>query len=117
MEFEQYTIALLVTPEEPPALSEDEAARLQDAHLNHLADLHEAGHLLAVGPLADPDGELRGLSLLCVDPDRARELKEADPAIQAGAFLLRVLPWSVPAGAMRFTPTFLPRSLADVRGH
>jgi hypothetical protein len=34
----------------------------QDAHLAYLAGLHEAGHLLAVGPSADPDGELRGLS-------------------------------------------------------
>jgi uncharacterized protein YciI len=26
----------------------------QDAHLAYLAGLHEAGHLLAVGPSADP---------------------------------------------------------------
>jgi hypothetical protein len=26
--------------------------------LRHLADLHGAGHQLAAGPLADPDGEL-----------------------------------------------------------
>ena len=116
MEFEHYTVALLVTNPEAPAFSDEESARLQDAHLAHLADLHAAGHLLAVGPLADPDGELRGLSILRVDPKQARELKEADPAVQAGVFKLRVIPWSVPAGAMHFTPTFLPRSAADVLG-
>ncbi len=115
MEFEHYTVALLVTNPDAPELDEAEAAALQDAHLSHLADLHEAGHLLAVGPLADPDGELRGLALLNVDAERARELKQADPAVRAGVFLLRVIPWSTPAGALHFTPTRLPRSMADVR--
>ena len=115
MEFETYTVALLVTNPDAPELDDSEAARLQDAHLNHLADLHEAGHLLAVGPLTDPDGELRGLSILKVDPERARELKEADPALQAGVFLLRVMPWNIPAGLLQFTPARVPRSMADVR--
>jgi uncharacterized protein len=115
MQFETYTVALLVTNPDAPELDEDEAARLQDAHLSHLADLHEAGHLLAVGPLSDPEGELRGLSILNVDPERARELKESDPAVQAGIFLLRVMPWMFPAGLVRFTPGRLPRSMAEVR--
>jgi uncharacterized protein YciI len=114
MEFETYTVALLVTNPDAPELDEAEAARLQDAHLSHLADLHDAGHLLAVGPLSDPDGELRGLSILNVPPDRARELKEADPALQAGVFLLRVMPWNVPAGLVHFAPARVPRSMAEV---
>jgi uncharacterized protein YciI len=116
VEFEHYTIALLVTNPAAPEFSEGERAALQDAHLSYLADLHEAGHLLAVGPLSDEQGELRGLSILNVDPQRARELKEADEAVRAGVFLVRTMPWSVPAGAMHFTPTFLPRSMADVLG-
>jgi len=114
MEFETYTIALLVTNPDAPELDEAEAARLQDAHMSHLADLHAAGHLVAVGPLSDPDGELRGLSILTVDPVRARELKAADPAVQAGRFLLRVMPWNVPAGLLHFTPGRVPRSVAEV---
>jgi uncharacterized protein len=116
VEFEHYTIALLVTNPNGPELSDSERAAIQDAHLSFLADLHDAGHLLAVGPLSDDRGELRGLSILDVDPERARELKAVDPAVRAGVFLVRTMPWNVPAGAMHFTPTFLPRSMADVLG-
>ena len=41
MDFDCYTVVLLVTPAEPPQLSEEETDRLQDAHLSHIADLHE----------------------------------------------------------------------------
>jgi uncharacterized protein len=116
MEFERYTVVLLVASPDAPALSDEEAAALQDEHLAHLASLHEAGHLLAVGPLADPEGELRGLSILSVDEQRARELTEADPAVRAGVYRIRVVPWRVPAGLMRFAPSVVPRSLADVIG-
>jgi uncharacterized protein YciI len=114
MEFENYTVVLLVTNPDAPELDEADAARLQDAHLDYLADLHEAGHLLAVGPLNDPEGELRGLSILNVEPERARELKEGDPAVRAGRYLLRVIPWTVPAGAVHFTKTRVPRSIREV---
>jgi uncharacterized protein len=116
VQFEHYTVALLVTNPDAPAFDDETAAALQDAHLSFLADLHEAGHLLAVGPVRDPAGELRGLSILNVDAERARELKEADPAVQAGAFRIRVMPWTVPAGALHFTPTRIPRSIAEVSG-
>jgi uncharacterized protein YciI len=116
MEFEHYTVALLVTNPDEPAWADGEREALQDAHLAHLADLHEAGHLLAVGPLADPDGELRGLLLFGCGAETARSLTAEDPAVIAGAFLVRVVPWSAPAGGMRFTPTRVPRSMADVRG-
>ena len=83
MEFDRYTLALLVTNPDAPDFDDEEAARLQDAHLSHLADLYAGGHLLAVGPLADPDG--------------------------------RVVPWTLPAGLLQFTPGRLPRSVAEVR--
>jgi uncharacterized protein YciI len=116
MEFDRFTVTLLVTNPDAPAFTDEEAAALQDAHLDHLATLHEAGHLLGAGPLRDPGGELRGLSILGVDVETARRLKEADPAVRAGMFLLRVVPWDVPAGAARFTPTRFPHSVADVLG-
>lgn len=116
VQFEQYTIVLLTTPASPPKVSAEERGRLQDAHLSYLADLHDQGHLLAVGPLSDPDGELRGLSIFNVDAVRARELKEVDEAVQAGVFDVRAIPWTVPAGAMQFSHTRLPRSMEDVLG-
>ncbi len=77
----------------------------------HLAGLHEAGHLLAAGPLMDE--KLRGLSILNVEPDEARRLEEQDPAVRAGKYSLHVVPWIVPAGAMSFSPTRFPHSVAD----
>jgi uncharacterized protein len=113
MDLDSYTIALLVKNPAGPHLREEDEAALQEAHMNHLADLHEAGHLLAAGPLA---GEiLRGLSILNVDPHRAQELTENDPAVRAGVYTIDAMPWLVPAGAMQFRRTRFPRSLADVR--
>jgi uncharacterized protein YciI len=110
MRFDEFTISLLVSG---PTPNND---RLQDAHLAHLADLHQAASLLAAGPLSDPAGELRGLSILNVPVDEARRLKEDDEAVRAGVFSVRVMPWRIPAGALSFSPTFFPRSIRDVVG-
>jgi uncharacterized protein YciI len=112
MDFDRFSAVLLILRDDAPEMSEAEAATLQDAHMAHLADLHDAGHLLAAGPLID--GHFRGLSILNVSPKIALELKEADPAVRAGKYDVRVLPWLVPGGAMHFTPTHFPRSMAEV---
>lgn len=118
MDFDRFTAVLLVTPEHPPELTEEEAGRLQDAHLAHLAELHDRGVLLAAGPvgsLDDPRRQYRGLSILDVDPEEALRLKRADPAVQAGVFDLVALPWMVPAGAIAHTDSAaFPRSMDDV---
>ena len=80
----------------------------------YLATLHEQGHLLAAGPLGH-DG-FRGLSILRGTVDEVRTLKEADPAVVAGRFSVVVIPWQVPAGAVHFTPTRFPHSIADAEG-
>ena len=116
MDFDRYTIVLLLSPDHPPELSDEVADRLQDAHLSHLADLHDRGVLLAAGPLGDPGSRrhYRGLSILRCDPDEALRLKGEDPAVRAGVFELVAMPWMLPAGAIHFTPTFFPRSTDDV---
>jgi uncharacterized protein YciI len=111
MEFDHLTVTLLVLKPDAPKLDEEAAAALQDAHMAHVADLHESGHLLAAGPLSDE--KFRGLSILRVDVDEARRLRESDPAVQAGRYSVEVMPWMVPAGAMSFTSTRFPRSLAE----
>ena len=116
MDFDSFTIALLILRPDAPQLDEEASAALQDAHMAHLAQLHEAGHLLAAGPLLDPDDSFRGLAILNVDVDRARDLTEADPAVQAGRFSVKLLPWMVPAGSMAFSPARFPRSMAEAQG-
>src|SRR5262245_60056178 len=110
MEFAECTIALLVSGPTP------NSDTLQDGHLAHLASLHDAGSLLAAGPLSDPAGELRGLSILGVPVDEARRLKEADEAVRAGVFSVRVMPWQIPAGAISFSRTLFPSSMREVTG-
>jgi uncharacterized protein YciI len=114
MQFDRFTVVLLIQRPDAPVLDEAAATALQDAHLAHLAKLHEDGYLLAAGPLGDE--ELRGLSIFTVEPERARELAEADPAVQAGRFALKVMPWMVPGGAVSFSPSRFPRSVAEARG-
>jgi uncharacterized protein YciI len=116
VDFDQLTVVLLVRGENVPDLTEEEERALQDAHLSHLADLHEAGHLAAAGPLRDPDSYYRGMSILTVSVDEARTLAEADPAVRAGKFRVIVLPWMVPGGALRFSATKFPRSIAEASG-
>lgn len=111
MNFDRYTVALLLKRQDAPQLDEDEEAALQDAHMAHLADLAEQGHLLVAGPLFDE--QYRGLSILNVSPEEARALKEADPAVQAGVYSVVAMPWMLPAGAMSFSRTRFPRSVAE----
>jgi uncharacterized protein len=114
MEFDQFTITLLTTGPSGAELDGESAARIQDAHLSYLADLHDAGQLLAAGPLVDP--HYRGLSILNVDPEAARALTEQDPAVRAGVFAVQPIAWMVPGGAITFSHTRLPRSVRDVTG-
>jgi uncharacterized protein YciI len=112
MESDQFTVVLLELRPDAPQLDDAAADALQDAHLDHLATLHEQGYLIAAGPL--DDSHFRGLSLLRTTPEEARRLKEADPAVQAGRFSLKVISWQVPAGAISYSPTRFPHSIADV---
>ena len=114
MEFDQFTIVLLLTPPDAPELDDEAADALQDAHLRYLATLHESGSLLAAGPLpGEPRRRFRGLNIFGTGPEEARSLAEQDPAVQAGQFELEVLPWLVPAGAVRFEQARFPHSAAE----
>jgi hypothetical protein len=112
VQFDRFSIALLILRPDAPKMDDEAANRLQDAHMAHLADLHEAGYLLAAGPLSDD--KFRGLTILNVEPERALALKEQDPAVIAGRFSVKVMPWIVPKGAMTFSRTRFPRSMSEV---
>ena len=111
MQFDHFTISLMLRPADAPQLDEHRAAAVQDGHLAYLAELHEAGILLAAGPIDHP--LYRGLSIMNVEPQRAVELKARDEAVQAGVLAPEVAAWMVPAGAISFSPTRFPRSMAE----
>jgi uncharacterized protein len=116
MDFDRLTITLLQLCDDAPELTPEQEDALQDAHMAHLAGLHEAGHLLAAGPLFDRHSPFRGLSILPTGVGEARALQERDPAVQAGKYRIVVLPWMVPAGAMTFSPATFPRSASEAAG-
>jgi uncharacterized protein YciI len=117
MKFDHHTIVLLVRPPNVPEMSDEELDALQDAHLANQADLINQGHVVAAGPLLDPDDErLRGVAVLSVDPETARELYGTDPSVQAGRLAVEVMTWMVPAGTVRFENIPPPRSMAEAAG-
>ena len=117
IKFDTYTVALLKLRSDAPHLTEEEGNALQDAHLDHLAKLHEAGFLLASGPVPGPaDRELRGISILRVDPETALKLKQEDPAVKAGRFRVEVYAWTLPADLIAFSPGRMPHSMAEATG-
>ncbi len=110
-EFDQFSVVVLTTKADA-ATKSDDGDTIQNAHMAHLADLHDNDHLLAAGPLLD--SHYRGMLLLNTDAETARSLMLADPAVRAGWFDVTVIPWVVPSGAMHFTRTTFPRSMKDV---
>jgi uncharacterized protein len=117
MRFDQHTLVLLVRPPDAPELTEEEAAALQDAHLANQAGMSEKGHIIAAGPLVHQDDErLRGVAMLSVDPETARELYRSDPAVQAGRLGVEVMTLLVPAGNIRFEKVQHPASMAEATG-
>jgi uncharacterized protein len=115
MDFDRFSVLLLIRRHEAPPLDEKASAELQDAHMAYLASLHADGRLLAAGPAEPPSGiTIVGVCLFRVGLDEARSLLEKDPAVRAGRLRLEVFPWSVPGGTISFAPSRFPRSMAEV---
>lgn len=64
MQFDQYTLALLVERDDAPHLDDAETGTIRDAHLAHIASRHDAGHLVTAGPIPFPRSvaEAKGIS-------------------------------------------------------
>lgn len=115
MDFDRFTIGLLILRADAPKLSEEEENRLQDAHMAHLAKLHDEGLLLAAGPLlGSADRDMRGLEIYRGSLDEVKKVADQDPAVRAGRLMHPFLPWMVPGGAVSFAHTQFPRSMAEV---
>ena len=117
MRFDRHTLLMLILRPDAPLLPEAESAALQDAHLAYTADLVAGGHILAAGPPVESDDErIRGVSVWADDPDTARQLCEADPAVRAGRLAVQVASWMTPAGQLNFERVRVPRSMAEATG-
>lgn len=102
VELDRFEAVLLIRPDDAPALSSSEAARIQAAHIAHLTEMEAQGHMRLCGPFDEQrDESLRGLSLYTTGSlERARELAEADPAVLAGVFRVDVMYFYCRKGAL-----------------
>ncbi len=73
--------------------SEEEATKLQEAHMAHLGRMYEEGYADISGPFGD-DGELRGITVYNVPTlAMADSLANIDPMVQAGRLIIEIKPW------------------------
>jgi uncharacterized protein YciI len=99
---EAFELVLLRTPENAPSYDDAELARIQAEHLAHHDRLRESGQVVTNGPVQDqPDTSLRGLTFYRTGSlEQARQLAEADPAVQAGRLAIEIMTWYCPPGTM-----------------
>lgn len=113
MALDSFTVVFLLNGPGAESQTEAERAATQDAHLSHLADLHDEGVLIAAGPLPDAEWGTRGIAVLTCDAERAQALFADDPAVKAGWFVVKTAPWLAPRGAVALTDAPFPRSAAE----
>ncbi len=81
--------------------SKEEAARLQNAHMDNIFRMAKEGKLIVAGPFMD-DWEVRGIYIFNVTTlEEAKALTETDPAIQAGRLAMELHPWYGSAALMK----------------
>lgn len=99
---ESLTLVLLRRPASPTEFADDEADRIQQAHLDFLDGKRSAGVMGAAGPFRDQDDQmLRGLCVYRVDIEEARKHAAEDPAVQAGMLEAEVVTWWFREGEIR----------------
>lgn len=96
----QYVMAFLKAGPNQGGDPKDRQAT-QAAHLAHIRQMAEDGHLVLAGPFMDR-GEVRGIFVFAVDDmAEAEALTAADPAVQAGHLVMELKPWYGSAALMR----------------
>jgi len=96
---QQYFLAFLKTGPNR-SQSEDEAAKLQEAHLAHLGKMYDLGYADISGPFAD-DGDIRGITIYNVPSLKmADSLANADPMVKSGRLIIEMHPWWAAKGFM-----------------
>jgi uncharacterized protein YciI len=97
-----FQLVLLRRPDGAPDYDDEAAERIQRDHLAFYAAMRQAGHVVTNGPVGDqPDDALRGIAIFATESvDRATELANADPAVQAGRLEVQAMSWLCPPGTM-----------------
>ncbi len=89
---QQYFIAFLKRGENRDQ-NEEEANKLQEAHLAHLGKMYDLGYADISGPFGD-DGDIRGITIYNVPTlAMADSLANADPMVKAGRLKIEIHPW------------------------
>lgn len=74
-------------------LPQEEADKLQRAHMENISRLAAEGKLMVAGPFYG-DGDLRGIYIFDVATiEEAQALTATDPAIKAGSLKMELLKW------------------------
>ena len=77
-----------------------ETAKIQEAHMAHLAKVYEDGKSCIAGPFGD-DGDIRGIVIYnTATLEEADSLANADPAVKAGRLTAEVHPWWAAKGSV-----------------
>ncbi len=80
--------------------SEEEAAKIQEGHMQHINDLAEQGLVVLAGPFGD-DSEKRGILLFDVGSvEEAEKLEADDPAVVEGRLKMEFHPWWTAKGTV-----------------
>lgn len=80
--------------------SDEEAAKIQEAHLAHLAKMAEEGHSCVTGPLGG-EGDIRGIVIYKTSTlEEAVKYANLDPAVKAGRLVVEVRPLWAMKGAV-----------------
>jgi len=89
---QQYFIAFLKSGPNR-SQSEEEASKLQSAHLAHLGKMYDLGYADISGPFGD-DGDIRGITIYNVPTyEMADSLANSDPMVKAGRLVIELHPW------------------------
>ena len=73
--------------------TEEEANKLQEAHLAHLGKMYELRYADISGPFGD-DGDIRGITIYNTPTqEMADSLANADPSVKAGRLIIEIHPW------------------------
>ncbi|MGH9867050.1 MAG: YciI family protein [Candidatus Polarisedimenticolia bacterium] len=90
-----FVVLLKAGPSWTPDMT-PEIEKLQQAHLDNIRKLHDAGKLVLAGPFLD-DGDLRGMLVLTAATlEEARQVAGTDPMVKSGRLLADIHPWMGP---------------------